>query len=151
MKYLRSDIVTGLLLCFSNLVFAQDMKSSVQFIPEQVGMSVVDALKNRDVVMLMGLITEAGITVGTDGSTIPVATFKRELQQKRGVYCVLMDGACIKGAGKNTEDGSLRGLILRGPVKLDVHSVGGAPKIVEVVVRKETESSRGPVQPVSEE
>jgi hypothetical protein len=120
------------------LVLAQDVKSPVPNTPEQVGASIVEALKNRDVAVLTGLVAPAGITVGTDGPTIPPAVFKRQLQLKRGVYCVLMDGACINGAGKNSEDDSLRGMILRQPIKLDVHSVGDAPKVVEVVIRRES-------------
>lgn len=137
MKYLRLVLATVLLLCGFISVLAQDVKGLAPSAPEQVGASIAEALKNRDVAALTGLIAQAGITVGTDGPTILPAVFKRQLQQKRGVYCVLMDGSCIKDAGKNRQDDSLRGLILRQPIKLDVHSVGGAPTVVEVVVRKE--------------
>jgi hypothetical protein len=138
MKYLRLAFTGGLLLCGVVVMLAQDIKSPAASAPEQVGASIVEALKNRDVATLIGFVMEAGITVGTDGPTIPTASFKRQLQQKRGVYCILMDGSCIKGAGKNSEDDSLRGLILRQPVKLDIHSVGGASQVVELVVRKES-------------
>jgi hypothetical protein len=138
MKYLCSVLLSLTLSCGFVLVLAQDLKSHALDAPEQVGASIVEALKNRDIAVLTRLVTQAGITVGTDGPTIPPAAFKRQLQLKKGVYCVLMDGACIKGTGKNSEDDSLRGMILRQPIKLDVHSVGGAPKVIEVVVRKES-------------
>jgi hypothetical protein len=137
LKFLRSSIAGGLLLCCSNLLFSQNRVPST---PEQVGASFVEALKDRNVAMLLEMVTKAGITLGTDGPTIPAAAFKKELQQKRGVYCILMDGACIKGVDKNAADDSLRELIIRQPVKLDVHSVEGAPTVVEVVVRKEVSS-----------
>jgi len=138
MKYFRLAFVAELLLCWVCLTFAQDVKTPVLSAPEQAGASIVEALRSRDVAALMGFVTTSGITVGADGPTIPLASFKRQLQQKREVYCILMDGSCIKDTGKNSEDNSLRGLILRQPVKLDIHSVEGASKVVEVVVRKES-------------
>jgi hypothetical protein len=139
MKYFRSALSSWLLLCsITSSLVSQGSKPHKPTAPEQVGSSIVEALKNRDIATLIALIPLSGITVGTDGPTISLASFKRQLQQRRGVYCVLMDSSCIRDAGKSEKDDSLRGLILRQPVRLDTHSVGGAPKVVEVVVRKET-------------
>jgi hypothetical protein len=65
------------------------------------------------------------------------SAFRQELLERKGVYCVLMDGSCIKGAAKSTGDQSLRGLILLQPVKLDAHPVEGVPTTVEVRVWNE--------------
>jgi hypothetical protein len=138
MKYLCSVLAAVLLLCGVGLAVGQDEKRSTPLTAEEVGVQIVDALKSRNVTTLLGFISETGISVGTDGPTIPAPVFGRLLRQKRGVYCDLMDGLCNHNAAKSTEDNSLRALLLRQPFKLSLHSMQGVSKPAVVVdVQKE--------------
>jgi hypothetical protein len=134
MNYLRTILICTLLYSSS---FAQEVRIPLLVTPEEIGARVITALKSRDVKPLIDAVSASGIVVGTDEPKMSAAMFSKQLQQKRGVYCVLMDNACIGSGSKSTEDNSLRGLILRQPIKLESHAVGDASGNVEIRVVKE--------------
>ena len=137
MKVFHIALAAALILCGFGLSPAQELKTPILISPEEIGARLVDAIKNRDIAPFMEFVSESGIDVGIDGPTIPAAIFRNQLRQKRGVYCDIMGGLCSHDPNKSKIDDSLRGLILRQPIKLEYHSVGGIPNEIEVRAMKE--------------
>lgn len=57
--------------------------------------SVLNAIKNRDGSSLIGYLSPRGAGFGVDQPMITVDDIKRQLNSKRGVYCLLFSTACI--------------------------------------------------------
>jgi hypothetical protein len=124
--------------CCSGFSLAQRQFGSS---PEQIGEQAISAIRTKNITTLYELVETPGVVVGTDGSRISANSFKQQLLQKRGVYCVLMDASCLPGHQKSFADDSLRGILLRQPVKITAHPVGDASDVVEIAVGKESNSS----------
>jgi hypothetical protein len=114
---------------------APAIQSPVPLSAEDIALRTVVAIRNRDVTILPALAAESGVAIGPEESKMTVAELRAQLERRRGVYCLLMDGTCLPPAAKkDAGDRSLRGMILRQPVKLESHPLGAIPEVVEVSV-----------------
>jgi len=138
MQFIHSNLVAGLLIFSCGILLAQETKSKPSPTPKEIGSQIVEAIKNRDTLVLSNAVSDAGITIGIDGPVISAKDFKSSLEQKRGIYCAIFDGLCASRPDKSGKDNSLRAIVLRGPIKIEVNRVGGLTKQFEVKVLNDT-------------
>jgi len=91
----------------------------------------VDAIRNKDAALLIASADPAGVCIGFDCTRMSVARFKRQLAEKRGVYCTIFDAACLQIKGGS----SLRDVLGSRPVTLSISKIEDAPQEVAVAVR----------------
>jgi hypothetical protein len=104
---------------------------------QSVAEKALDAMRNKDAEFLSRLADRAGVYIGTDGPKMSASRFGRELLEKRGVYCVILDSSCLKGNGEKSETQySLRQILIQQPVTVNIASVEGAPEVRAAVVKK---------------
>lgn len=102
----------------------------------------VNAIRDKDAPFLSANVDDNGVFVGTDSNRMSAAEFRRQLDQRNGVYCVIFDASCLShGSGGRGQ--SLRGLVV-GSQKalLDVRDVNGAARTKAVTVRKDRDSPK---------
>src|ERR1700675_3870537 len=98
----------------------------------------LDAMRNKDVGFLSALADRAGVYIGTDAPKISASRFARELLEKRGIYCVILDSSCLKDNGdKSKTMYSLREILVQQPVTIDIARAEGSPGVANAVVKKE--------------
>lgn len=95
----------------------------------------VRAIRNKDVAFLSANIDARGVFVGTDSNLISAVDFRKQLAQKDGVYCVILDPKCLPHtAGPAAQ--SLRDLLAGQEVSLELHEVKQSSQTKAVTVRK---------------
>lgn len=95
--------------------------------------STLDAIRQRNVRFLSGVVDPMGIVLGIDADRIGRELFRQQLANRRGAYCVIFDASCVSGRA----DSSLRDVLCARPVALIVRGVDGAQPVTVAVVRSE--------------
>ena len=105
---------------------AIEMPRAVRSVAEKT----LEAIRNKNAGFLSRLVDPAGIVIGVDSSIMSAKQFKKELAEKRGVYCVIFGDSCSKHST------SLRQLLVNQLVTLRMLGVEGAPKTVAIEIAK---------------
>jgi hypothetical protein len=103
---------------------------------ESVTKSTLDAMRNNDVKLLSRVVDPAGLYIGIDASKMSAPQFRRDLSEKRGVYCLILDSSCLKNNGPKPErQYSLRQVLIRQPVTVNIDGIEGAGEMKAAVVK----------------
>src|SRR5579872_395177 len=104
------------------------------FTAQAIAEQTLDAMRDSDVGFLSNLADPTGLYIGIDVSKMTASQFRKELSEKRGVYCVILDSSCIRNNGNNTQY-SLRQVLIRQPVTVTIGGVQGAPEMKAAAVK----------------
>ncbi len=126
-------------------LLAQDQRNERSAAPDVVlslAEKTLDAIRNNNAGFLARLADQAGIYLGFDAPKMSASRFRKELAEKRGVYCVIFDSSCVSGDFQNSQTASsLREILIAQPVITiaAMQDPQGASQVVSVSVKKATD------------
>jgi hypothetical protein len=105
-----------------------------------LGGKTLDAIRKKNTDFLSTVIDPDGLFVGIDTPKISAARFKRDLSQKRGVYCLIFDASCLEKKEGTAQASSLRDIILH-PVVISISQIAGTQEKAVAVKDKASPNS----------
>jgi hypothetical protein len=94
----------------------------------------LDAIRHKDTGFLARMAEPTGVFIGVDAPRMSAARFRKDLAEKRGVYCVIFDASCL--ANKNEASKSLRETLEQAPVTMSFSKIGAASQDRAVLIKK---------------